>query len=336
MATETKIEWADHTASPWYGCSEVHAGCDLRVASQSFQENCWQWNARARESGVIETVFPSMCDPFEDFAGLDAERVKLFATIDACRSLRFILLTKRPENIRRMWHPPAHPCCTRDTNRDGDCDRHPNGHRPNVWLLTSVSDQASADAQIPPLLECRDLAPVLGVSCEPLLGPVELRNSFPPDWDAFEDATCGQEGWEEPEEFEEECERECDWVNFGHDLVPSREHAEWSRDRIRYAKLLAIKSRLDWVIVGGESGPHARPMHPDWARSLRDQCDAAGVPFFFKQWGEWSHVAMEAHRFERQLVPDRCGGHFAMWRIGKKAAGRTLDGCEWSEFPTTL
>ena len=70
--------------------------------------------------------------------------------------------------------------------------------------------------------------------------------------------------------------------------------------------------RLDWVICGGESGPHARRMHPDWARSLRDQCKAAGVPFFFKQWGAWNLQAV---------------------RIGKKAAGAVLDGCEWKEFP---
>jgi protein gp37 len=68
---------------------------------------------------------------------------------------------------------------------------------------------------------------------------------------------------------------------------------------------------VDWVIAGGESGPHARPMHPDWARSLRDQCQAAGVPFFFKQWGEW----------------------WSGMRLGKKKAGRLLDGREWNEFP---
>lgn len=69
---------------------------------------------------------------------------------------------------------------------------------------------------------------------------------------------------------------------------------------------------IDWLIAGGESGPGARPMHPDWARSIRDQCQAAGVAFHFKQWGEWT-----PH----------------MHRVGKKAAGRLLDGCEWNEFP---
>jgi len=77
---------------------------------------------------------------------------------------------------------------------------------------------------------------------------------------------------------------------------------------------------LDWVIVGGESGPGARPTHPDWARSIRLQCQAAGVPFFFKQWGEWG-------------PQDRGGGVWGMARVGKKAAGRELDGRTWDDFP---
>ena len=88
---------------------------------------------------------------------------------------------------------------------------------------------------------------------------------------------------------------------------------------------------IDWVIVGGESGPNARPMHPDWVRSIRDQCQAAGVPFFFKQWGEWIH----AHPAELHLSPaplvDWEG--LKMQRVGKRAAGRLLDGREWSEIP---
>ena len=76
--------------------------------------------------------------------------------------------------------------------------------------------------------------------------------------------------------------------------------------------------RISWVICGGESGPNARPMHQEWVRSLRDQCVAAGVPFFFKQWGEWA--------------PDPISG-IGMIRVGKKRAGRILDGREWSEVP---
>jgi protein gp37 len=83
---------------------------------------------------------------------------------------------------------------------------------------------------------------------------------------------------------------------------------------------------IGWAIVGGESGPGARPMRPDWARSLRDQCIAAGVPFFFKQWGEWLPAGCDGAT--RVLNASDCA-----IRVGKKKAGRQLDGREWNEFP---
>ena len=105
-----------------------------------------------------------------------------------------------------------------------------------------------------------------------------------------------------------------------------------------------------WCICGGESGPGARPMHPDWPRALRDQCAAAGVPYFFKQWGEWAPIAewsghLDGGRFRRECAidlagapvphdinPDDIGGHRCAL-IGKYAAGALLDGRKWSEFP---
>ena len=95
--------------------------------------------------------------------------------------------------------------------------------------------------------------------------------------------------------------------------------------------------RLDWLIVGGESGPGARPIHPDWARALRDQCQAAGMAFFFKQWGEWipvelpSPIPSEAwsKSFVRQHWPD---GAISV-RVGKRSAGRIMDGREWNQMP---
>lgn len=98
--------------------------------------------------------------------------------------------------------------------------------------------------------------------------------------------------------------------------------------------LYTPKDRISWVICGGESGPGARPMNPDWARSLRDQCQASGVPYYFKQWGEWAGYGQatkangsdfsEAHRWDSGIVS---------LRVGKKAAGCTLDGREWKEMP---
>lgn len=84
---------------------------------------------------------------------------------------------------------------------------------------------------------------------------------------------------------------------------------------------------VDWVICGGESGPNARPMHPDWARSIRDQCVSAGVPFFFKQWGEFVPVG----HIDRGEATDP--NEFAWQRVGKKRAGRMLDGRTWDEMP---
>ena len=103
---------------------------------------------------------------------------------------------------------------------------------------------------------------------------------------------------------------------------------------------------IDWVICGGESGPHARPMDPDWARRLRDQCAAAGVPFLFKQWGEWLPAELPSddecyaddgsdRALEGRIRVQRIDGYQDMARIGKKAAGRLLDGRTHDEFPLT-
>ena len=91
---------------------------------------------------------------------------------------------------------------------------------------------------------------------------------------------------------------------------------------------------IHWVIVGGESGPNARPMHPDWARSVRDQCKAAGVPFFFKQWGEWLGTSPFDKKPEADVRRHEWNGGVTAWRVGKKAAGRLLDGKEHSEYPS--
>ena len=95
-------------------------------------------------------------------------------------------------------------------------------------------------------------------------------------------------------------------------------------------------SNIDWVIVGGESGPKARPMHPDWVRSLRDQCQDTGAAFFFKQWGKWGPVfdlKAQTYQFKtgREYPEDK---YVPVYRIGKKKAGRLLDGKEWSGFPS--
>jgi protein gp37 len=179
---------------------------------------------------------------------------------------------------------------------------------PNVWLGVSAEDQARADERIPDLLATP--AAVRFVSAEPLLGPIDLTidslvcTACPHCLDASPEWDTGVV----------ECRR-CDSTGKGD---------EWG---------------IDWIIAGGESGPHARPMHPDWARSLRDQCAAAGVPFFFKQHGEWIGVP------DLRRLPGGSGrgcGAFDHCRydhgaeavlVGKRAAGRLLDDREHNDMP---
>ena len=113
------------------------------------------------------------------------------------------------------------------------------------------------------------------------------------------------------------------------------------RDWLRVVRVLSpdteqlphyVRPRIDWVIAGGESGPGERPPVPEWFRSARDQCLAAGVPFFFKQWGEWSPIG-DASKHKYRDMPCGDGTHHRMFRVGKKAAGRLLDGREWNEYP---
>lgn len=95
-----------------------------------------------------------------------------------------------------------------------------------------------------------------------------------------------------------------------------------------------------WIIVGGESGPKARPMHPDWARSIRDQCDAAGVPFFFKQWGEYTPYGDRLSNGSKTkfatTLSGGANGYTNMFKVGKKAAGAALEGKEHKQFPQVL
>ncbi|MFM1655560.1 phage Gp37/Gp68 family protein [Brevibacillus sp. B_LB10_24] len=240
----------------------------------------------------------SMSDPFHDDVPFDFID-KVFAVMALTPWHTYQILTKRPErmktylttnNRRSYWASAAN-----DLNLSKEhvyINRTPNP-LPNVWLGVSVENQRAADERIPLLLQTP--AAVRFLSCEPLLGPVNL-------------------------EF---------WTQFEHP------------DNEGYG-LEAIKG-LDWVIVGGESGTNARPMHPEWAESLRDQCEEYRVPFFFKQWGEfaphdddddpefWVTYDGEAGFVHTCMPPDNY--YTFMNRIGKKRAGRLLDGREWNEFP---
>lgn len=175
-----------------------------------------------------------------------------------------------------------------------------NGGWQNVSLGISVVNQEEANRDIPKLLRIPACARFL--SMEPLLGPVNL---FLPlgahNFAGF------------PEDFAE-------WTE--------QRRQAWFSEQARATYITQCEC-IDWVIVGGESGPNARPMHPHWARDLRDQCVAARVPFFFKQWGEYVSVSEVAGEGPHFVFPD----HSTVRRVGKKNAGRALDGRTWDEIP---
>ncbi|HUW52953.1 MAG TPA: DUF5131 family protein [Rhodanobacter sp.] len=194
---------------------------------------------------------------------------------------------------------------------------------PNVWLGVSVENQAAADERIPRLLQTP--ATVRWLSCEPLLGPVDFTSV----------------GWPDKDGHRVDVLRAGYWNAKGH--LACGPSAALGAPRGGFTNHSDMQ-RIDWVVAGGESGPGGRPMHPDWARSLRDQCAAAGVPFLFKQWGEWApansgmwfYALMDCAPFAPRAAgkdthdfDDTCGAV----RIGKKRAGRILDGNEHNAYP---
>lgn len=335
MVEQTSIEWADHTFNPWEGCQKVGPGCDhcyaearnarfgggvaanwgpgapRRRTSEANWRKPLRWNADAARfaeanGGRRQRVFcASLADVFDN--AVDPQwRDDLFDLIDRTSNLDWLLLTKRIGNVSpmlRLMNRHALPAY--------------------VWLGATVVNQAEFDRDLPKLL----MAPAENrfLSCEPLLGPVDLSKA------SFVDAD-GDEVHYSPLDGE--------GIMF--------EHAGDEAKPIELAS--GYMPVVAWVIAGGESGAGARPMHPDWARSLRDQCARAGVPFLFKQWGEWAppsaiddqhEDAIERAYFGCFVDGEWSGACSEEWarkhgyivRVGKGRAGRMLDGVRHDGFP---
>jgi len=265
VAENSKIEWCDHTFNPWIGCTKISPACDNCYAAEwdkryeggqhwgpkaprrRTSESNWRkplgWNKKAEKLGIRYRVFcASLADVFDNKVPM-AWRTDLWALIHMTPHLDWLLLTKRPQNIKKMM---------------GAWDGFPD----NVWLGTTVENQEVVDKNIPILLDVP--ARIHFLSCEPLLEEINLYPHMP---------------------------------------------------------------NLDWVIAGGESGQEARPMHPEWVRKIRNDCHAHGVPFLFKQWGQWHADALMYTCAKTGECPPR------NMKIGKKKAGRKLDGRTWDEFP---
>lgn len=336
MAENTKIEWADDTFNPWSGCQKVSPGCancyaeaesskkrrgaewgdrSRVLASEAYWSKPLAWNSEALKAYKRRKVFcASTADVFEDRQELDLHRARLFDLIEKTSYLDWLLLTKR--DAFSWW--------SKHVLQQGRAGLYPMWPR-NAWLGASVENQQAADERTPWLW--RIDAPVRFLSIEPLLGPIKLDL---------------RERW-----FGGGCEGGC----IASDIQLAFDGAERCK-KCGYPQSGEIRPAVDWVIVGGESGPKARPMHPDWVRSIRDQCVAAGVRFFFKQWGEWApksaveggEVAADGFGVlspDGTWYPSATGWNgreedpdtheVAMRRVGKIAASRVLDGRIWSE-----
>ena len=344
MADGTAIEWTDATWNPITGCSVVSPGCTncyaMRLAGTRLRHDpsragltratragpVWTGAVRFNERWLDQPLRWSrprrifVCahgDLFHE-AVPDEWIDRIFRVMSTAPRHTFQVLTKRAERMRRYLSDPTVHGRIR-------YDARPPWPLPNVWLGVSVEDQRRADERIPILLDTP--AAVRWASAEPLLGPIDLtRISF--------------RRYEEL--FEINCFSDEAWVSQPPDqgLEPGE----------RFHRGPALGASVNWVVAGGESGPGARPMHPDWARSLRDQCAAADVPFLFKQWGEWAEgsdfsadakvvtadgrivdfndrALADADRAERVVAPT------LMRRVGKKAAGRRLDGVIHDAWP---
>ncbi len=377
----TTIEWADETWNPTTGCDRVSPGCDRCYALTMAKRLKGMGAAKYQNDGDPATSGPgfaatehpdtltvplawrkprrvfvnSMSDLFHDRIS-DEFIARVFAVMAATPQHTYQILTKRHARMRSLL--------SSDDFREQIflASNLPHGDvleggwpLPNVWVGVSVEDQRWADIRVPALLDTP--AAVRFLSCEPLLGPVDL---FGPLVDGHHRPRLtywlhGRPGW----------------------------GAEETTPTGLTMRPLTTGPRIDWVIVGGESGHGARPMHPAWARQIRDQCTAAEVPFLFKQWGEWgpapwtvrvcdpaagwqgtaaelasakasaeargaTHVyASWAHEHGHDLYEpphkpwslervDPLDAHQApMRRWGKSAAGRELDGRTWDQYPAS-
>lgn len=338
MADKTGIEWTEATWNPISGCTKTSTGCKHCYAERDWGrlQHLPAYAGRAFTDVAMHAarldqplrwkrprrVFVnSMSDLFHE-AVPEAFIDQVFAVMALATQHTFQTLTKRPVRMRDYMNGLNLERLDRAARGLGytlQFEGRPlrSLPLPNVWLGVSVEDQAAADERIPLLLDTR--AAVRWISAEPLLGPVRL---------------IGLPGLPTDDEDVRINALKGEWVTS-----PRAETGN-------------AMSRLDWVVVGGESGPKARPMHPDWARSLRDQCAAAGVPFLFKQWGEWvPHGPIpggdEARDLRNGIVQYIIGdgrefdGHFrrgdaAVRRVGKNAAGRLLDGVQHDEYPSSI
>lgn len=383
MGDKSGIEWTDATWNPvravnrktggiGHYCRKVSRGCRNCYAerTQPRFRNPVRYAAQDRDQVELFLDEKTLLQPLRwtrprrifvcsttDLFLEDHEDVwidQMFAVMALCPRHTFQVLTKRSERMREyLTHPDLPERISaiawqlvprrRGNKADPECERAAAVRSANAWPLpnvllgASVEDQEAAEERIPDLMETP--AALRFLSAEPLLGPLDVYGGDP-------DPRLG--------DYDHGIDALGEWWEPGDDPKGPPRHG------------------VDWIIAGGESGPDARPSHPDWFRSLRDQCQATDVPFFFKQWGEWlvgertageaehnphglpirfqdgetfdvvsdGHDILLAGAEEVKEGPELIWREFGGWRgqlvrrVGKKAAGRELDGREWDDTPT--
>jgi protein gp37 len=330
MAENSKIEWCDHTVNLWWGCFEVNKACDNcyaktwanryhgpdllweqqgpRMFIKSAMNDLRRYQARAaKENRVYRVFMNSMSDLFEKSMPLvDHTHMPFRASADG----KYL----ETEYLRNEFFKQVEKCpnlffillTKRPSNISKMVPVHWLTNPPaNVIYMTSCPDQESLDTLWPQL---QKVPGKRGLSLEPLLGPINLSDMW---------VTC------------ENCEGSMSVpVEGGGVACP-----------VCITPYQGKVPGIHWVICGGESGnsKDVRPMHPDWARGIRDQCVAAGVPFFFKQWGEylpadqsWPEAQVRPVRFPSPNTPGKMNTYY---RVGKHLAGSVLDGKTWKEYP---
>lgn len=382
----TKIEWTHlpgykgETWNPVVGCEVVSPGCTNCYAMRdawrkNFNPKTPQYHgltkkvngkpvwtgdiSAARDSTFLKPLrwkkprcifVNSMSDLFHENVSV-YQVVRVFGVMAMCPEHIFIILTKRPDNMRKFVEremnlnniAEAAARMVEDGDNAYDYVLSKKGQPlPNVWVGVSAEDQKRADERIPDLLKTPAAKRI--VSCEPLLGELNLEPWLEWEFMAKDDGEAWG-CWD--------CESDYQACDCPKKKAVFIDHVG-SKDADGCPEsLISERVTLNWVLAGGESGPGARPAHPDWFRSLRDQCAAAETPFFFKQWGEWypGEIEDQSDGHGWQAYPDEhhdpdASNWEGYWkykdahgtgflRVGKKAAGSWLDGRHHHDFPET-